>query len=146
MATGIKIKGLDKLLAKVERINGVLQEDVDIIVREGANDMNNQVVRNIGSQGLVDLGFLRNSQHMTPGPNSRQYRIHNSAPYAPYHEFGTGGMTAVPANWGDIAIQFKGRGIRIVNIRPRPFLVPAFNQYSILIVKDVQDAIKNALK
>lgn len=146
MAKSVRIKGLDKLLKKLDNVSDVVREDVDIIIREGANDMSNQAVRNISSNGLVDTGFLRNSQQVTPGPEDRHYRVGNSANYAPYHEFGTGGLVAIPADWGEIAAAFRGRGIRVVNIPARPFLVPAFNQYSPIITKDVEDAIKDALK
>ena len=41
-------------------------------------------------------------------------------------EFGTGKMVQVPQELVDIAIQFKGKGIREVNIPPQPFMYPAF--------------------
>lgn len=145
MAKKIEIKGLSTLLKKVNELGEVVQEDVNITIREGVNEMNNQAVRNIGSQGLVDTGFLRNNQQFIDRGN-RKYSVINSAKYAPFHEFGTGGLVQVPADWGEIAAQFKGKGLRVVNIRPRPFLVPAFNQYSKIIVKDVEDIVNDALK
>ena len=45
--------------------------------------------------------------------------------YAPYVEFGTGTSVSVPTGLEDYAMQFKGRGIRKVNIRARPYLFPA---------------------
>jgi hypothetical protein len=47
------------------------------------------------------------------------------APYAPYVEFGTGGLVDVPTELKDIAIKFKGKGIRKINMRARPYLYPA---------------------
>lgn len=144
----IQIKGLAPLLEKLKDLKEVVQEDVDIIIREGANDMNNQAIRNISNNGLVDTDFLRNSQQMT-FVEARRYRVGNSANYAPYHEFGTGGFVSIPTNpddWSFVAAQFKGRGVRVVNIPPRPFLVPAYNQYSKIILADVQEAIENAMK
>lgn len=44
------------------------------------------------------------------------------APYAPYIEFGTGGMVEIPEGWAEIAAQFKGAGIRQVNLPARPYL------------------------
>lgn len=145
MAAKIKIKGLNKLLKKVHHLEEAVQEDVDIIVREGVNDMNNQAIQNITSNGIVDTGFLRNSQQFV-NKGERKYSLTNSAHYAPYHEFGTGGRVSVPNDWGPIAAQFKGKGLRVVNISPRPFLVPAFNLVGPRIVKDVEDAIKDAIK
>jgi len=141
----IRIKGLNEALKKLNELNEVLVEDVDFIVREGVNDMNNQAIRNISSQRLVDTGFLRNSQQFEQtGP--RKYTMTNYASYAPYHEFGTGGFVKVDPDWGQIAAQFKGKGLKVVNIRPRPFFVPAFNLMGPRIVQDVEDAIESALK
>ena len=48
------------------------------------------------------------------------------APYAPFVEFGTGGMVSVPDEWKEIAIKFKGAGIKQVNLRARPYMYPAY--------------------
>lgn len=45
--------------------------------------------------------------------------------YAAYVEFGTGTLVKVPKGLEDYAMQFKGRGIRQVNLRARPFLFPS---------------------
>jgi HK97 gp10 family phage protein len=47
------------------------------------------------------------------------------APYAPFVEFGTGGLVNVPTELKEQAIKFKGRGIKQINLRARPFLYPA---------------------
>lgn len=48
------------------------------------------------------------------------------APYAPFVEFGTGGMVSIPEEWKEIAIKFKGSGIKQVNLRARPHMYPAY--------------------
>jgi HK97 gp10 family phage protein len=47
------------------------------------------------------------------------------APYAPFVEFGTGGLVNVPTELKEQAIKFKGRGVKQINLRARPFLYPA---------------------
>jgi HK97 gp10 family phage protein len=47
------------------------------------------------------------------------------APYAPFVEFGTGGLVEVPNELKEQAIKFKGQGIKQINLRARPFLYPA---------------------
>lgn len=72
----------------------------------------------------VKLGFLRgSSQHEAVGLEGV---VRFTADYSPYIEFGTGGSVDVPAGLEDYAIQFKGAGIRQVNLTPRPYLFPAF--------------------
>ncbi len=44
--------------------------------------------------------------------------------YAPYVEFGTGALVDVPEGLESYAIQFKGAGIKQVNLPARPALYP----------------------
>jgi len=48
------------------------------------------------------------------------------APYAPYVEFGTGALVSVPPEWKEIAIRFKGKGIKQVNLLPHPYMYPSY--------------------
>lgn len=72
----------------------------------------------------VDTGFLKNSISDEVDDFKGEVRV--SMHYAPYIEFGTGGLVDVPEGLEDHAIQFKGEGKRQVNIPPHPFLFPAF--------------------
>lgn len=68
-------------------------------------------------------------------------RVWVSVSYAPYQEFGTGDLVDVPAGWEEFAMQFKGRGIRKVNIRAKRFL---FNAWANEIEKFIAN-LKNIL-
>ena len=46
--------------------------------------------------------------------------------YGAYVEFGTGTKVVAPADVSDYAWTFKGKGIRKVNLRARPYLFPAW--------------------
>jgi HK97 gp10 family phage protein len=46
--------------------------------------------------------------------------------YAPFVEFGTGSKVSVQNGFQEMAIQFKGKGIKKINRKPQPYLVPAF--------------------
>lgn len=52
------------------------------------------------------------------------------AHYAPYREFGTGTLVSVPAGFEKYAMQFKGAGIKQVNSKASPFLIPAMDEES----------------
>ena len=79
-----------------------------------------------------DLGYLAQNIGHEPVVGLRDgnigTKIYSNAPYSAYHEFGTGTMVDVPDGWHDVAIQFKGKGIRQVNIKARPFLIPSVYQ------------------
>lgn len=69
-------------------------------------------------------GKLRNSG--TVENTLDNSKITFNADYAPYLEFGTGGSVSIPAGFEDLAIQFKGKGKRTINIKPQPYLIPSF--------------------
>ena len=73
----------------------------------------------------VDTGGLRNSI-AAERLNNRNIRIYAGKEYAPYIEFGTGRFVTfkylqslgIPSSYAN---QFKGAGIRKVNIKPNPY-------------------------
>jgi phage gpG-like protein len=62
--------------------------------------------------------------------NSKGATILVPVSYAPYVEFGTGTKVNVPKGLEDYASQFKGKGIKQVNLSARPFLFPAVEKNS----------------
>ena len=86
---------------------------------------------------VVDTGYLRNSIYLKEqGSNDKFiYTVGAKAKYAPYVEFGTGGMVTIPAGYNDFAAMFKGKGVRRINLRARPFLIPAFEQEKPQLIK-----------
>ena len=69
-------------------------------------------------------GYLKNS--IVPTAKDLKGEVKVGMHYAPYIEFGTGGLVDVPAGLEDFAIKYLGNGIKQVNLAPRPFLFPAF--------------------
>jgi len=97
----------------------------------------------------VDTGKLRQSikkTEITPLRWSIAANATGIAPYAPYIEFGTGGLVDVPPELAEIAIQFKGKGIRKINLPPRPYMYPAFvkGRYSYIaeLSKELEALVK----
>ena len=72
----------------------------------------------------VDMGLLKGS--IDAESNELKGTVGASKHYAPYIEFGTGGLVDVPAGLEDFAIKFIGNRIKQINLAPRPFLFPAF--------------------
>ena len=77
------------------------------------------------SDAPADTGKLRQNIDID---NSEEFtsKVTANVPYAPYVEFGTGGEVQIPDGWEEIAAQFKGKGIRTINMKPQPYLVPNF--------------------
>lgn len=123
MAAGFsfKMEGLDKLQKKLDRLPKSLTAEIKGELEAGART----IERNAKTQVPVDTGRLKNAISMFQvGPIT--FEIVAQTNYAAYVEFGTGTKVNVPAGLEDYAIQFKGKGVRQVNLPARPFL---FNNY-----------------
>jgi len=111
MSIGLKIEGLDKLLRRVEKMDIAVRQEVNNEMMAGAHEMNNEAVLNIRKNGSIGFsgGLIRDQQVAKIGP--RSYEVRNSAPYAPFVEFGTGLRASPPAEWAAYAMTFKGTRI-----------------------------------
>lgn len=74
----------------------------------------------------VDLGTLRQSINYSKVNNGLGAMISVNVKYAAYQEFGTGGLVSVPPEMQELANYYKGAGTKQINLRPQPFLYPAF--------------------
>jgi len=92
-------------------------------------------------QAPVDLGKLRQGI-VTEEVNKTTFIIAALEKYSAFMEFGTGMLTSIPKGWEEIAHLFKGKGIRQVNLRPQPYLYPAFRKGSEQYLKDLNTALK----
>lgn len=116
----IEVEGLKELTAKIKgsekKINDLLEGQIAIAVQNIAN--------NARTAAPSDKGFLRNS--IKADSKGLFGEVSVGVNYAPYVEFGTGGLVDVPAGLESYAMTFKGRDIKQVNLIARPFLFPAF--------------------
>jgi hypothetical protein len=78
----------------------------------------------------VDTGRLRNSISLKKEQFLSYYLVAQTN-YAAYVEFGTGSGFVPPENaeWSKIASQFKGAGLKQVNLLPRPYMRPSILAY-----------------
>ena len=118
------ITGLDSVLFNLGNAGAIYQDKIKIAVATVSNDILNEAKSN----APVDLSNLVKSGRAEPIDGGLGGKITFSINYAPYVEFGTGGKVVVPTGWEAFAMQFKGAGVRTVNLRPRPYLLPAFEK------------------
>lgn len=107
-----------------------------------------ETIQNIEAEAIsmapVDLGILRSSINgEVDGLNGV---VGTPIRYAPYLEFGTGGLVDVPAGLEDYAIKFKGAGIKQVNIPPRPYLIPAFKKHTAIMMSELEKLYLDGVK
>ena len=134
-----EIKGLNKLLKKFETLDKEIIKNVEGTIEGAAQDI--EVEAKVAAP--VDFGKLRQGIKAQPIAGKEMgYRVIAKEKYSAFMEFGTGGRVKVPTELKDVAIQFKGKGIREVNIQPRPFLYPAFVKHRKILIKDLKDYLK----
>jgi len=136
-----RIEGLDALIKRMGKLAPEIAKEVAMEVNASALAIQSKARRNV----VVDNGMLRNSIQLKEINKGDKiiYTVGSRLRYAPYVEFGTGGTVNVPAGYEDFAYQFKGKGIRKINLRPRPYLIPAFESEIPILRKNIQNVIKN---
>jgi HK97 gp10 family phage protein len=119
----MQLKGINSVIADLQKYGKEAEKDIEAVTE--------QVARNIEKYAKqsapADLGKLGQSiKAVKDTPLNWIIEAGGVlAPYAPFVEFGTGGLVDVPTELKEMAIKFKGKGIKQVNLRPRPYLYPA---------------------
>jgi hypothetical protein len=85
--------------------------------------------------------FLRSQIHHVFTSDRLGGEVYTNVKYAPYQEFGTGRFApmGILPGYEAYARQFKGRGIRKVNIRPRMYLYPHFERIKKIFIRDLNN-------
>jgi len=122
MSFGVNLTGIKEIELALKKIDKQLTQDLSDEINSSALTIASSAKR----LAPVDMGFLRNSIGIEPSVSGLTYEVEAKAKYAAYIEFGTGGLVDVPAGYEDLAILFKGKGVKKVNIRPQAFLIPSF--------------------
>ena len=135
-----EIKGLQELLKKFKTLDKEIVQNVEDIMEGAAKN----IEEDAKVAAPVDFGKLRQGIKLEPIAGKEMgYRVVAKEKYSAFMEFGTGGKNVkVPAELKKIAAEFKGKGIREVNIQPRPFLYPAFVKHRKILIKDLKDYLK----
>ncbi len=128
----VSLSGTKALEASLKKLDVGLTKGIEAEIKASA------VVINAEQKQLapVDFGVLRSSlkwakvsplffEIVSTGPGSS---------YAPYQEFGTGGLATIPAGLEAEAALYKGSGKRNINMRAQPFFfAPAFREWKELV-------------
>lgn len=118
----------DKLRKLLKEKGDALRKGVDAEMQKTMVEINAQQK----ALAPVDYGTLRSSLKFTKVA-PLEYEIVSSgagSEYAPYQEFGTGGLVNIPAGLENEAAKYKGKGERQINMRSQPFFfAPAFKEF-----------------
>lgn len=123
MAANVKIRGLKELKRDLERLDKQGTILVDQLTEATARDIQIASI----NRAPANFGSLRQGIKVEK-VTDLTYRIVAKERYSAYVEFGTGGLVRVPTELKELAIKFKGKGIKQINLRPRPYLWPSFKR------------------
>lgn len=138
----VSVTGTDKLLAALQKAEKKLQDGVNREMDAAVIDINQkQIAGSPESKFAVDKGALkRGNKFDVTKPLYK--RLYNAIEYAPYQEFGTGGLVSIPAGLEKEAEQFRGAGIRQVNMNPQPFFYRPYFEEIPKLLKAVENILK----
>jgi HK97 gp10 family phage protein len=136
-----KIEGLDALIKRLGKLSPIIAKEVALEVNASALAIQSKAKRDV----VVDNGMLRNSIQLKEVNVGTKivYTVGSALKYAPYVEFGTGGLVNVPAGFESFAIKFKGTKGYKINLRARPYLIPAFESEIPILRKNIKKVIAN---
>ena len=135
----IELDGFQEVLTKLAKEGGKIAEEIDDEIAAGVRNMERSAKR----LAPVNTGTGRLRGSITASRNAfLNWELSANVGYAPYIEFGTGGLVDVPKGLEQYAIQFKGKGIRQVNLPARPFFFPSVFAYQVEIVKNIREIIR----
>ena len=136
------VNGMDNIFRDLNK----LSENIKIEVAAEMNASALNILTTAKKNCTVDNSTLRTSIQLIEQQTKEKliYTVGSKLKYAPYVEFGTGGMVSIPEGYEDFAIQFKGKDIRKINLRARPYLIPAYEKEIPNLKKNIQNVIANA--
>jgi len=116
------VKGFAELTSKLI----ALGREGEQMVKDEIEGAGRQIELKAKQLAPVDLGKLRQSINYSKTSNGLGAMVSVNVSYAAYQEFGTGGLVNIPTELRELAEFYKGKGIKKINLRPQPYLYPAF--------------------
>lgn len=141
---------LDNLINRLSEFGVQITEKVADEIEGTTLDIETEAKMNLAahmSSSKYSFGGLMASIHSLTDRKNLAGIAYTNKKYAPYIEFGTGGMVKVPAGFEEFALQFKGKGIREVNLPARPYMYPAlFKNQKLLFerLKNILDGLEKS--
>jgi len=136
----MELKGFNQVISNLRKYGKEAEKDIEDATEMAARNIElyakSTVVANFGKLGQSIKAVKQDKTHWNIEAGG------TVAPYAAYVEFGTGGLVQVPNELKEQAWLFKGKGIKEVNLRARPYLYPSLLRGR----KEYLKALKSLLK
>ena len=126
----------DKFRAWVRKQTADTKYKCQQTVQAAAYKMHKLAVTQVPKQFAGGAG-LAGSIHVVSSTDRLGAMVYAGKHYAPYVEFGTGKYVRVYPGYESYAWQFKGRGIREVNLRARPYFIRNYELSKRWMIKEL---------
>jgi len=136
----IELKGIEQFKRELNKVKSDITREIERTTSASLLRIQSDAKR----KAAVDTGRLRAAIHHRQQETDGEVAVYDSVKYAPYIEFGTGNMVSVPDELKEIAMEFKGRGVRQVNLPARPFLYPAFVKERPVYIRNLKGVLGKA--
>lgn len=136
-----EIKNINSVIANLRKYGKEAEQMIEGITKQSATNIEKYAKINAPAN-FGDLGQSIKAIEISKENWVIRADATNIAPYAAYVEFGTGGLVSVPTELKAIAITWKGKGIKKINLRPRPYLYPAYLKGKKEYLEKLQKALK----
>ena len=132
----MRLDGIKGLEQKLKNLSKEMSDGIQKDMQEIAVEINGEQKSLAPVNKQIGLGGTLRSRIAFDFPTKLTTVFTAATDYAAYVEFGTGGLVNVPPSLEKEAIQYKGRGIRQVNMNAQPyFFQPIFKGKNKLIAK-----------
>lgn len=138
----LNVKNIKNVETALKRYGKDAVRDIGAVTKINAQEIEG----NAKSFAPVNDSFLRSGIKAEQQKTPLVWRVTAYMPYSAFMEFGTGALVDIKEGWGEMASWFKGKGIKKVNINPRPFMYPAFVIGRKQYIKDIKDSLKHLNK
>jgi len=147
MKVNAKLKGVNKLLKDFRGFGKDGVKEFSSITKLTAQDIegNAKINAPVNKDPKIAGGGLRQSIHAAR-VRDLIYEVKVGVNYGAYMEFGTGKLVDVPPELKSIARQFIGKGVKKINLRPQPYLYPAWKAGRRQYLIDLKKSIKHLTK
>jgi len=119
----MELKGINTVISNLRKYGKEAEKDIEgvtaLVAKNIESYAKSQAPANFGKLGQSIKSVEQDKTHWKIEAGG------TVAPYAAYVEFGTGGLVQVPNELKEQAWLFKGKGIKEVNLRARPYLYPS---------------------
>ena len=135
----VQMQGYEKVLESLKKYPKRKDKAVQLALEKGARNIQNTARRYVVAQTVRSKNLHK---QIKAAKIKAGWRVAVLADYAPYVEFGTGNLVKVPKGVEEYALLFKGKGIKKVNLRPRPFMFPAYKRNKPILRKVIKEIFR----